>query len=225
MATAIESGETVLFIGDSITDGDRRDDRYRPLGRGYVRLFHDMLVTRDPEKAIRVLNHGVGGNTVEDLRSRWTDDVLAHKPDRLVVAIGINDINQYLCKQGPVSLDPETYEGIYGSLLDLTASALPGCRLVLIEPFYGSRDTVPGSYRARLAALLPEYRAAVSRLAEKFRAANLRLQEIFDAKLAIQHPSTYFPIEPVHPDPAGHFLIAESLYKLLEIPAADESTR
>lgn len=217
MATAVETGETILFVGDSITDSDRRDDLYRPLGRGYVRIFHDMLVTRDPEKTIRVLNHGVGGNTVEDLRSRWTDDVFAHKVDWLVVAIGINDINQYLSKHGTKSLEPKTFEEIYAGLLELTTTELPKCRLVLIDPFYASKDAVPGSYRARLAALLPDYLAVVSQLAGKFGARHLRMNEIFAARLAIQHPSTYFPIEPVHPNPAGHFLIAESLYKLLEV--------
>ncbi len=221
MPTIIDTGETILFIGDSITDGGRRDDRWRPLGCGYVRLFHDMLLTRDSEKTIRVLNHGVGGNTVEDLRSRWTDDVLAHRPDWLVVAIGINDINQYLCNQGPFPLDPKTYEAIYESILSLTRTALPGCRLILIDPFYGSQDATPDSYRTRLSSLFPEYLNAVARLAEKFQARRLKLHEIFTAKLAVQHPSKYFPLEPVHPEPAGHFLIAESLYKILEPPATD----
>ena len=225
MATVLETGETILFVGDSITDGDRRDDLYRPLGRGYVRIFHDMLVTRDSEKTIRVLNQGVGGNSIEDLRSRWTDDVLAHKADWLVVAIGINDINQHLSNHGAISLDPKTYEEIYAGLLELTTRALPKCRLILIDPFYASKDTVPGSYRTRLAALLPDYLAAVSRLAAKFAAHHLRMHEIFAAKLAIQHPSTYFPIEPVHPNSAGHFLIAESLYKLLEVSRTAQNNR
>jgi len=217
MSTIIEHGESILFIGDSITDGDRRDDRYRPLGRGYVRFFHDMLVARDSEKSISVINHGFGGNTVEDLRSRWEDDVIAFTPDWLVVAIGINDINQFLCKQGPVSLDPKTFEEIYDGLLDLTSSRLPGTRMVLMEPFYGSRDATPGSYRARVAGLLPEYLEAVARLAAKHGARHLGLNSLFASKLKVQHPSRYFPLEPVHPESAGHFLIAESLYEALSL--------
>ena len=81
MNTIIQDKQTIRFIGDSITDCGCRDDRFKPLGCGYVNLFNDMLLTRDSEKHIRVINRGVGGNTVEDLRSRWQDDALAHRPD------------------------------------------------------------------------------------------------------------------------------------------------
>lgn len=212
MKTLIQNGETILFIGDSITDCGRREDRLRGLGNGFVHLFNDMLLVRDSEKRISVINRGIGGNTVEDLRSRWSDDVLMHRPDWLVVMIGINDINQYLCNQGPIPLPPDTYEKIYDQLLDLTLRELPRCRLLLMDPFYGSRDATPGSYRAKVAGLLPEYQAAVARLAEKHHARHLKLQDVFRSRLALQHPDIYFPDEPVHPVSAGHFLIAESVY-------------
>lgn len=231
MKTLIQNGETILFIGDSITDCGRREERLRPLGNGFVSLFNDMLLTRDSEKRISVVNRGVGGHTVEDLRSRWSDDALAFRPDWLAVMIGINDINQYLCNQGPVPLPPDTYGEIYEQLLTLTLQALPRCRLLLIDPFYGSSDTTPGSYRAKVAGLLPEYHSAVARLADKFQARHLKMHEIFRSKLAAQHPDIYFPFEPVHPGSAGHFLIAESVYAALaaiddgrtetELPAHD----
>jgi hypothetical protein len=215
MNTLIQDQETILFIGDSITDCGRREDQYKPLGCGFVSLFNDLLLTRDSEKKITVLNRGIGGNTVEDLRSRWSDDVLAFRPDWLVVKIGINDLNQYLCKQGPIPLPPETYEEIYDQLLALTRETLPKCRLLLIDPFYGSTDTTPGSYRAKVAALLPQYLAAVSRLAGKHGARHLKMQEIFMAKLNLQAPEIYCPNEPVHPLSTGHCLIAESVYAAL----------
>lgn len=215
MSTLIHDKQSILFIGDSITDCGRREDRFRPLGVGFVALFNDMLLTRDSEKSISVINRGIGGNTVEDLRSRWSDDVLALRPDWLVVKIGINDINQYLTHQGPVPLPPETYEEIYDQLLTRTRQELPQCNLLLIDPFYGSTDTMPGSYRAKVVALFPEYLAAVGRLAVKHGARHLKLHEIFMAKLKVQHPDVYFPNEPVHPLSSGHFLIAESVYSAL----------
>ena len=215
MSTLIQDTQTILFIGDSITDCGRRDAQHQPLGCGYVSYFNDMLLTRDSEKKITVINHGIGGNTVEDLRSRWCDDVLAFRPDWLVVKIGINDINQYLCKQGPIPLPPETYKEIYDQLLALTHRELPQCRLLLVDPFYGSNDTTPGSYRARVVALFPQYLAVVARLAGRHGARHLKLHDIFMSKLKVQHPEVYFPSEPVHPQSTGHFLIAESVYAAL----------
>ena len=50
----IKSGQTILFIGDSITDCGRRGTD-APLGSGYVKLFADTLIIRHPEKAITVV--------------------------------------------------------------------------------------------------------------------------------------------------------------------------
>lgn len=218
MGTIIEDKQTILFIGDSITDCGRRDDRHKPLGCGYVSFFSDMLLTRDSEKHIQVINRGNGGNTVEDLRSRWADDVLMLRPDWLAIKIGINDINRYLCKQGPVPLPPETYQEIYGQLLAITREKLPECRLILIDPFYGSNDTVKGSYRAKVAKLFPRYLKAVENLARKYGTLHVKMNEIFQEKLKVQHPDVYFPTEPVHPTATGHFLIAEAVYAALSRP-------
>jgi lysophospholipase L1-like esterase len=216
MSTLIQNNETILFIGDSITDCGRRENQHKPLGCGFVSMFNDMLLTRDSEKKITVINRGIGGNTIADLRSRWQDDVLAFCPNWLVAKVGINDINQYLSKQGSMPLPPETYEEIYDQLLALTRRRLPKCKILLIDSFYGSTDAIPGSYRASVAALLPKYLEAVSRLAKKYGTRHLKLQDIFMAKLKVQHPEIYFPSEPVHPLSTGHFLIAESVYAALE---------
>jgi len=79
MSTPLKSGQVLLFIGDSITECGRRD-RTDPLGLGYVRIFADILSLREPTKRIQIVNRGIGGNKIEDLRSRWADHVLAHRP-------------------------------------------------------------------------------------------------------------------------------------------------
>ena len=82
MPTPLKDGQTFLFIGDSITDCGRRGPN-APLGDGYVKFFHDLLLIREPDKSVRIINTGIGGNTVEDLRSRWVDDALSYNPDWL----------------------------------------------------------------------------------------------------------------------------------------------
>jgi len=73
----IKDGSKIVFIGDSITDCGRRDPQSEGLGvHGYVRIFSEMMTTREPQKKVEILNRGIGGNTVDDLRARWNEDVL-----------------------------------------------------------------------------------------------------------------------------------------------------
>ena len=53
----------MLFIGDSITDCGRRVE-HAPLGDGYVHLFSELATARLPERRVRYVNMGIGGNTV-----------------------------------------------------------------------------------------------------------------------------------------------------------------
>lgn len=212
MPTKLKSGETILFIGDSITDCDRRDDRHRPLGWGYVRMVNDLLTIREPQKKITVLNHGIGGDTVANLHSRWADDVLALKPDWLSIKIGINDLNQTLCGQS--DLPPEKFEENYDFILAQTVKRLPKCDILLIDPFFMSRDTLKDSYRARVLKVLPDYIEVVHRMSKKYKTRLVKTHDLFQEQLKY-HPLSVFSPEPVHPNPAGHLLIAEAVYKAL----------
>ncbi|MCK5843183.1 MAG: hypothetical protein KAG97_00665 [Victivallales bacterium] len=97
METRINDGAKIVFIGDSITDCGRRDPQSEGLGiSGYVRIFSELMTCREPEKKIEILNRGIGGNAVDDLRARWNEDVLMQRPDILSVKIGINDLHRVL---------------------------------------------------------------------------------------------------------------------------------
>ena len=67
----LESGQTIVFIGDSITDCGRRMHE-RPLGNGYVKQFNDLLIAHYPQLDVNVniINRGISGDTVTGLRNR-----------------------------------------------------------------------------------------------------------------------------------------------------------
>ena len=90
MTLLFKAKQTIEFIGDSITDCGRRDPTLSPLGDGYVRLIHDLLQAGYPELRLNVINKGISGNTVLDLKSRWRSDVLEISPDWLFIFIGVN---------------------------------------------------------------------------------------------------------------------------------------
>jgi len=220
MGLQIENGQTILFIGDSITDCGWRDPQWKPLGTGYVKIFDDFVKVREPEKKIEVINSGTSGNTNEDLRGRWMDDALSYRPDWISIKIGINDCNRYVSNPGGSPWQsPEKFEEIYDELLTLTKAELPGIRFLLIDPFYCSLDhegKVAESYRARIHEALPGYIAAADRMGAKHGTLRVKTHDLFQAQFKHQSPLMYFPFEPVHPNATGHTLIAEGVWDALQ---------
>lgn len=214
MTTTLSSRQTLLFIGDSITQADRREPAFAPLGQGFVRMVHDMLILHEPEKCITVLNRGIGGNTADDLRSRWHEDALLHRPDVLVLQVGMNDLNQFLCQPERKHVHPEAFAAIHDSLLARARVALPHVRILVLSPFYLSTDADTDSYRARVRRTLPAYVDPVRANAARHGARFIDLQAIFQECLRHRHPDDYGS-EPIHPNATGHLVIADAIYDAL----------
>jgi len=215
--TVLKDNETILFIGDSITDCGRREPEHQPLGCGYVNMFADMLAVREPEKKINIINTGIGGDTIEDLRSRWVDDALLYKPDWLSIKIGINDCNRWLT-EGHDLQGPKAFYKIYNELLAITAKEIPDIKILLIDPFHASQDVeekVLGAYRGKVNSELPKYIKIVQQMAKKYNARHIKTHELFHQHFKLIHPTRFFPNEPVHPNSGGHLFIAEAMYKAL----------
>ena len=208
MPFAIQPGQTVLFTGDSITDCGRRD-AHRPLGAGYVRACHDLILAKYPDHGNTFINTGIGGNNVRNLDDRWTDDVVRHQPDWLSIMIGINDCNQTLSgREGHVT--PEQYHDHYGRILERTR-AETDARLVLMTPFYLSVSQ-PGEahgYRGRVMEALPKYIATVEEMAKRYDARLVRTHEMFQRHL--KHISSdAFSNDAVHLNETGALLLAHA---------------
>jgi len=206
----VSSGQTFLFAGDSITDCGRRD-QCAPLGNGYVRQIVDLVTARYPERKIRFINEGIGGNTVRDLQARWTDDVLFHSPDWLSVKIGINDLHQHL--GGGQGLGPADYEKAYRDILT-RARKRSNPRMMLIDPFYMSTDHGRAGGRGTVLKLIPDYIKAVHKLAKEFDALLVKTHDLFQAQLK-HRPADTFCGEPVHPNLKGHLVVAHGVLKQL----------
>src|SRR5438128_704275 len=111
------------MIGDSITDSDRArpvgEGLFSAQGRGYVSYVDALLNAVYPQHRIRVVNMGISGNTVRDLKARWETDVLALQPDWLSIMIGDNDVwRQFdMPWQKEVHVLPEEYEATLAELV------------------------------------------------------------------------------------------------------------
>ncbi len=212
MKTKIKSGQTVLFIGDSINDCDRRGNNF-PLGFGYVKLFSNLLLIREPEKEVTIINKGIGGHRIDHLKDRWTDDVIRNKPDWLSIKVGINDLHSVL-RNAPDAVSPKKFEELYDQVLTRTKKELPKCELLLIQPFYLSIENDKDAWRKKVLDLLPKYLSVVEKMSKKYRARLIKTHQMFQRILKYHDTDTLAP-EPVHPNPVGHLAIAEAVYEAL----------
>lgn len=203
----IKNGETMLMIGDSITDCGRRGAE-APLGAGYVRTFTELVTARYPSRNIHFINKGIGGNRVTHLKDRWRDDVLFHKPNKLSIKIGINDLHSVLRKADD-AVSPELFEEVYDEILGVTQKEL-GCPVVLLSPFYISTDRSGHSFRSQVLDLIPEYIKTVEKMSRKYKTKLVKLHDIFQDQLKYRDADTFCP-EPVHPNRTGHLIIAQAL--------------
>jgi lysophospholipase L1-like esterase len=201
----LENGQTILFTGDSITDCGRA----RPVGQGgglgggYVALVDSLLGAVYPQRGIRVLNTGIGGNRVIDLEARWQSDILDLKPDWLSIMIGINDVwRQFDSALNPDQVDLQRYESTYRKIL---AQARPGLKgLVLMTPFY-----IEANPADPMRQMMDTYSAAAEKLADEFDAVFVDVQAAFDRYME-HRPTQALCGDRVHPNQTGHMLIARA---------------
>ncbi|MDE2706659.1 MAG: hypothetical protein OXI35_16455, partial [Gemmatimonadota bacterium] len=116
-------------------------------------------------------------------------------------------------RTGPAGTDPARFAAVYEQILEITQDKL-GCPLVLLTPFYISTDHNGQTFRSQVLELLPRYIKVVEQLAERFDARLVRLHDIFQRQLQYRDADTFCP-EPVHPNQAGHLVIAQALMDTL----------
>jgi lysophospholipase L1-like esterase len=197
-------GGTVVFIGDSITDSDRRIDPLG-LGSGYVGIVADTLRERGDDATL--VNTGVSGDRVESLQERWQIDVLDHHPSVLSVYIGVNDTLVTFTRGRPTP--PSVFEERFTDLLDrAVAAGVP--RLIIIEPFFVESTLDWVAWREGnefFQSDLDTKRPIVTGLAQRYGATFIPLQTAMSAA-AHDRGATVVAPDGVHPSPLGHRLIA-----------------
>jgi lysophospholipase L1-like esterase len=77
----LKDGDTVAFLGDSIT-----------AARGYAKIVEHYTLMRFPERRVRFVNAGKGGDTASSAVQRLERDVFDRGATVVTVALGVNDI-------------------------------------------------------------------------------------------------------------------------------------
>jgi lysophospholipase L1-like esterase len=196
--------QRILFDGDSITDAGRDRNDFDSYGYGYVALVIQHLQQHHANLELQFLNRGVGGDTTRNMLERFDRDVLAHKPDWVSIAIGVNDVWRFFDARPNEAVLIDEFEANYRKLL----GSLHGkAGLILVSPFLIEPDR-SDPFRVRV----DHYGAVVKSLALEFGALFVPFQEAFDASSL--EPSM-FSDDRVHPNETGSQLMAQTFLRAI----------
>ena len=212
----LKKGETILFIGDSITDCNR--GRHENIyawspnhhGTSYVSDVEAELTISYTDLGIKILNRGISDNCIRDLKERWQTDVMDWLPDWVFIFIGINDVWKQF--QYPDVADkwvqPKEYEQTYRELIEQTKPVVR--ELVLVTPYY-----LEPNREDPMRVRMEEYADTVRRLAHEYDLKYVDLQSAWDGLLEKLY-NHQISSDRVHPNHIGHVYIAKQIMKLLE---------
>ena len=179
----------ILFEGDSITDAGRIRDNHdtRRYGQGYCLLAAAELEAEAPGK-YDIQNQAIDGSRVVDVYARIKSADWTLKPDVYSLLIGVNDVWHRVWNN---DVEAHRFERVYRMLIEDTRAALPGVKMMLLEPF-----TLKGSANE---AYWDWFRPEVEKRAE------------IVARLSKEYGVSFVPLyDGVHPTPAGYRLIADA---------------
>lgn len=212
---ALKNGDRVVFYGDSITDQ-----------RMYTVLTEQYIVTRFPNRDIKFVHSGWGGDRVTGggggpIDLRLDRDVTSYKPTVVTIMLGMNDGSYRAFDQNIF----QTYSNGYKHMVDKIRKDNPGVRLTFIQPspfddvtraptFEGGYNAVLTNYGAFLVGLASTVPGTTVADLNKPVVAMLTKANASDSAVA----QKIIP-DRVHPGWGGHLIMAESLLRAWNAPA------
>jgi len=205
MEIPLANESRLLMIGDSITDCGRahpigEGSTEHALGHGYVSFIGEILGRVCPEKSVHLINMGISGNTVVDLKNRWQRDVFDLQPDWVSVKIGINDVWREIEPSTPDSdrIPIDLFKQLLEELVKSTRTTVKG--MILATPYLIESDATDP-----MRVKMDDYGRVVRDLSERYTTIFVDTQAAFDEVLA-QHPRIPLAADRVHPNEIGHMI-------------------
>ncbi len=201
----------------------------------YVEAF---LLTRFPEKTFRIINAGISSETISGTsepdhhprrpwaHERFDRDVAAARPDVVVACFGMNDGNYHPFDR----LKFERYQAGVRRLIERCRGI--GARLLLVTPPpfdpYRRRNADPNAvaYGYKFPAVDYDVTLEVySQFLRGLRAEGLPVADVHTAmndhlrRRRRERVSFHLSPDAVHPNPTGHWLMAQTILETMRVPA------
>jgi isoamyl acetate esterase len=196
----------IIFFGDSITQAG-----VGPIG--YITKLGQLLESKGVKANYELIGAGIGGNKVYDLFLRMDDDVLAKKPDQVIIYVGVNDV--WHKKSYGTGTDLDKFEKFYQAIINKLkanniqiALATPAC--------IGERNDFSNDSDGDL----NQYSKAIRNLAEKNGLKLVDLRKIFLDYNGKNNPENkdkgILTTDRVHLNELGNQVVAEAMYEVIK---------
>jgi lysophospholipase L1-like esterase len=232
----MDDGQLVAFMGDSITEhlvavsdametqtddlpavgSQVRVDRHEH--RGWTAILANRIQLAYPERQIRYINSGIAGDTSRRMLARFDADILAHRPQWLMLSAGVVEVRrtwQLDRKSEAVPLDE------YAANLTLMVSRAltAGAQVILLEPTPHAHPVTGAPSEVTVQdvnTLTRQYAKAMMQVASE---ARVGFVPLFDSLLSTEQrlarqASLY--ADEVHLNARGDLLYAELVYQYLD---------
>ncbi|MCF7975938.1 MAG: SGNH/GDSL hydrolase family protein [Phycisphaerae bacterium] len=202
--------DTIVFLGDSITQAGVRPD-------GYVTLTSQAIAKAYPDLDIKVIGAGISGHKVPDCQKRLDRDVLQKKPTIVLIYIGINDVWHWNNNRGT------TKEDFEAGLLDMISQInAVGARVILCTPTVIGEKTDGTN---KFDEMLDEYSDISRRVAKTTHSQLLDLRKAFMAYLKEHNVDNadkgILTGDTVHLNKAGNRFLADLVLDAMHVPSSD----
>lgn len=202
LSSSTSRTKRIVFFGDSITQAGVNET-------GYITMLGKTLQS----PAYELLGAGIGGNKVYDLYLRLEEDVLAKKPDLVVIYVGINDV--WHKQSSGTGTDYDKFINFYQAIIDKVKKQ--GSQIVLCTP------TVIGEKingQNPMDADLDKFAGAIRELAKNNSLALCDLRTVFTDYIKKHNKNNQekdiLTTDGVHLNETGNQLVADSILPFLK---------
>ena len=202
----------IVVLGDSITQNGR-----------FVQLLQIHCSCRYPSRKIEVFNEGYSGGGAPHGFNRMERDVFSHQPDAVIIAFGINDVGISLYDDSKPTDEVlarraeniARYREYMGKIRDALTSR--GILPIFLTPCAFDEYSRLITHRPQRISCND---VGVAHIVEAIHDVSLGRFPIIDVytpttKLYRSHPELHLTSDRVHPSPACHALMADTLVKAL----------
>lgn len=214
-----KNGDTVCWVGDSITHGGSYHSQ--------IELFY---ATRFPNLNITYFNCGIGGDRASGIMERapyrLTNDILSHKPTVATIMLGMNDIQRTVFNDPKVTNAAEQkakYMAVYETNMQALIQSMQsvGARVILCTPSIYDETAVISNETRTVSLGASE---ALKKCADLMKAWSVKYKtqvvDFQDRMLALnaagQKKDPMFTVvgkDRIHPGDLGHLIMAYGFLK------------
>lgn len=193
----------VIFFGDSITEAGVKPG-------GYITMIKELP---GAGSSYEFTGAGIGGNKVYDLYLRMEQDVLAAKPDIVVIYVGVNDV--WHKQSFGTGTDADKFEKFYQAILGKLKSQ--NIKVVVCTPAVIGERT---DFSNQLDGDLNKYSALIRKLAAANQVPVVDLRKAFLDYNLKNNPDNkeagILTTDRVHLNELGNRLVAEKMWEVVK---------